>query len=175
MHSNEELEPSEEEFLNKKRCVIDVVDTNPDTNIGSAIVIAVHKLKSDTSSKLLVKYQWGYKRVEKKRIVLNQWIRSKIGYEPITIQDYQKAFINKYQLIVCGIINSNTPIIYYKGPPHSCQLYFFKNEIGLYKVVTNLKVLFNFNFLCLKCHKTESCAKNHHCEVDTVTDNIPWW
>ena len=168
------------EFHHKKRCVIQVADTNPDTNLGSAVVVAIHKLKSDHESKLLVKNQNDLKRVEKKRATLIFWATGKLGHDPKTIADFQEVFRNKYQIIECVTDSNKIPIINFMGPPHETQLCFFKDENGLYNVVTSIKALCKFKYLCQKCYTPQWRKKNkHQCkfaeEIYNDEDAEPSW
>src|SRR6266481_2432270 len=155
-----------EEFLHKKSCVISVADSNKDTNCGSAIIVAIHRLRNDPASKYLVKNQCTYNRVQKECMTMNSLAAARLGRDPKLIEDYQEFFKGEYQFVVWSVKDhANSTIVFSGKEPDTQQIYLVQTADGLYKVLTSPKALFGYDFFCTKCFGFEYKSTRHHCKL----------
>jgi len=148
--------------------VINVVDTYPETNCGSAVVVAIHKLKTDRESHRMIKNQTARKRVEKERVAMNLRAEHAGLPEPKTMEDYQLVFRNEYQFIVMEDTGKDFRVKF-KGEPQDQQLYFIQStKTGLYNVVKNPSTLVGKKFFCRKCQEPGPSMKSHKCKPPDI-------
>src|SRR6267143_6322734 len=146
-------------FNKLKRCAIYVKDRS-ETNLLSAMTIAITKLREVDKAKFFWRNQTLREMHQKRTTFLNAATHA-LGRVPVTLEDYQELLVNEAQ-IICWGQNSNFNVEF-KGANQEKQIYLIRDKFDIYDVITNPGGYFKTHYYCKKCAFVGNNKAYHWC------------